>query len=167
PKYLRTLASHYQTGATMSDELIERLVASRNTSGAIRELRQVSRGIYDMDIHSITKAGTIDVVAHYNELSERIALANYGDAHLFKAATFSHIMQGYDCGYYSYMWASVISADMFSARFGGQDSDAVAGAAFRSEILQPGGACDPSESIERFLGRAPSNRAFLQTIGLN
>ncbi|KAJ2530041.1 metalloendopeptidase [Coemansia sp. RSA 1935] len=167
PKSLRTLASHYQTGATMPDELIERLVASRNTSGAIRELRQVFRGIYDMDIHRITKPGAIDVVAHYNELSERVALANYGGAHVFKAATFSHIMQGYDCGYYSFMWASVISADMFSARFSGQDSDAEAGAAFRSEILQPGGACDPSASVERFLGRAPSNRAFLQTIGLN
>ncbi|KAJ2503750.1 metalloendopeptidase [Coemansia sp. RSA 1972] len=167
PKSLRTLASHYQTGAAMSDELIGRLVASRNTNGAIRELRQVFRGIYDMDIHRITKAGAIDVVAHYNKLSEQVALANYGDARVFKAATFSHMMQGYDCGYYSFMWASVISTDMFSARFGGQDSDAVAGTAFRSEILQSAGACDPSASIERFLGRAPSNRAFLQTIGLN
>ncbi|KAJ2124850.1 metalloendopeptidase [Coemansia sp. RSA 720] len=167
PKSLCTLASHYQTGATMSDELIERHIASRNTNGAIRELRQVFRGLYDMDIHRITKAGTIDVVGHYNELSKRVALANYGDTRVFKAATFSHMMQGYDCRYYSYMWASVISADMFSARFSGPDSDAVAGAAFRSEILQPGGACDPSACIERFLGRAPSNRAFLQTIGLH
>ncbi|KAJ2345322.1 metalloendopeptidase, partial [Coemansia sp. RSA 2618] len=103
-----------------------------------------------------------------------VALANYGGADVCRAATFGHPMQGYDCRYYSFMWAAVFSADMFAARFAkDNESDSRedrcssnAGMAYRTEILQLGGTRDPLVSIERFLGRKPSNRAFLQAIGL-
>ncbi|KAJ2352661.1 metalloendopeptidase, partial [Coemansia sp. RSA 2618] len=79
PAALRTLGAHHRTGAPIPGDLITRLVRARTKGSAVRELRQVFRGLYDLDIHS-TADGNIDVGARYNELSVQVALANYGGA---------------------------------------------------------------------------------------
>ena len=46
--FLRTFAFHYETGEPMSDELIEKIIASQNFNVAMACLRQVSFGLLDM-----------------------------------------------------------------------------------------------------------------------
>ncbi|KAJ2852388.1 metalloendopeptidase [Coemansia brasiliensis] len=163
PSVLQQIAIHYQTNEPIPLELVSRLIAAKTHGSAIKTLQQVARGQYDLEIHNSPQG--IDVKQHYNKLTADIALANYGDAQVCRAATFAHLVQGYDCGYYSFVWAMVFCADMFATRFGNDKQCAKAGADFRSEILQKRYR-DPLLCIQRFLGRQPTHNAFLLSIGL-
>ncbi|KAJ2889743.1 metalloendopeptidase [Coemansia aciculifera] len=94
-------------------------------------------------------------------------MSNIGDHDTWEAATFGHMMGGYDVGYYGYMWSQVFSADMYESRF---VKDGIfnpqTGLDYRYEILRPGGSRDAMVSLEKFLGRKPNNLAFLKSIGL-
>jgi Zn-dependent oligopeptidase len=85
----------------------------------------------------------------------------------FFPAGFGHLMGGYDAGYYGYLWSEVYGDDMFS-RFEalGVTSPEV-GSAYRGEILEPNGIRDAIDLLRAFLGREPSNEAFLGKIGIS
>jgi Zn-dependent oligopeptidase len=72
----------------------------------------------------------------------------------------------YDAQYYSYKYAEVFSADMYSVfkERGVMNGDV--GRRYRDEILAPGGERDSMEGLVAFLGRRPTQDAFLRHIGL-
>ena len=81
--------------------------------------------------------------------------------------TFTHIFSGgYAAGYYSYLWAEVLSADAFD-RF---ETEGVlnrdVGAAWRRAILAVGGSRPALESFVEFRGREPTPDALLRSYGL-
>jgi thimet oligopeptidase len=78
-------------------------------------------------------------------------------------ASFSHLMGGYEAGYYSYMWSEVLALDMLSA-FQGNLLDPVVGQRYRRSILEPGGSRPPQELVEEFLARKPNSQAFYAEI---
>ena len=81
-------------------------------------------------------------------------------------ASFGHMMGGYDAGYYGYLWAKVYGDDMFS-RFEDEGiTSREVGAEYRREILERGGSADAEDLLRNFLGREPSNAAFLRQLGL-
>jgi Zn-dependent oligopeptidase len=83
----------------------------------------------------------------------------------FRLASVQHLV-GYDAGFYGYLWAKVIGDDLFS-RFEHEGIlDPSVGAAYRREILEPGGGAAASAVVERFLGRAPDEDAYLRLNGL-
>jgi Zn-dependent oligopeptidase len=82
------------------------------------------------------------------------------------AASFGHMMGGYDGGYYGYLWSEVFAADMFT-RFEKEGVlNPAVGRAYRDTILAKGRTEDASALLEQFLGRAPSEAAFLHGLGL-
>jgi Zn-dependent oligopeptidase len=85
----------------------------------------------------------------------------------YPQASFGHLMGGYDAGYYGYLWSEVYAADMFQ-RFAKEGLlNPVTGADYLRWILQPGGTQDPFVLITGFLGRAPTQDAFLKGLGLS
>ncbi|KAI8326244.1 zincin [Martensiomyces pterosporus] len=166
PSVLRQFAVHYKTGEPIPDQLVKRLVAAKNESAGLFNLRQVFFGLYDMGIHN-TADGKVDVKELYTTLREEIGRFKNGDIDTWGSSTFGHMMGGYDSGYYGYLWSEVFSADMFASRFlkDGIDNPKT-GLDYRREVLLPGGSRDASVSLEMFLGRAPNNKAFLKSIGL-
>ncbi|PHU27249.1 Organellar oligopeptidase A, chloroplastic/mitochondrial [Capsicum chinense] len=85
-------------------------------------------------------------------------------------ASFCHIFAGgYTAGYYSYMWAEVLSADAFSAfeDVGLENEKAVkeTGQRFRQTVLALGGGKAPLEVFVLFRGREPSPEALLRHHG--
>lgn len=73
----------------------------------------------------------------------------------------------YSAAYYGYMWAEVISADMFATRFESNCMDAAAGASYRKQVLAPGGTGKIMEHLAAFLGgREPQQEPFLRARGI-
>ena len=60
--FLRTFAFHYQTGEPLPDDLIERIVKSRNFMAAYGCLRQVSFGLLDMAYYTKKEAFDDDII---------------------------------------------------------------------------------------------------------
>ncbi|KAJ2713742.1 metalloendopeptidase, partial [Coemansia spiralis] len=164
PAVLRRFAVHHKTGEPIPEDLVARLVAAKNEGLGMLHLRQIFFGLYDMAIHS-TRDGDVDVCALFQELREQITRLSSGGTGGGGAATFGHLLGGYDANYYSYLWAKLFSADMYLSRFKKDGLDhAQTGLDYRRIILQPGGSRDAMASMEQFLGRRPNDQAFLSSI---
>jgi oligopeptidase A len=80
---------------------------------------------------------------------------------------FTHIFAGgYAAGYYSYLWAELLSADAFARFEENAVLDRDVGAAYRRSILAVGGSRPALESFVEFRGREPQADALLRSYGL-
>ena len=81
--------------------------------------------------------------------------------------SFSHIFAGgYAAGYYSYLWAEVLSADAFSKFEEDGIFNRETGQSFLDNILTRGGSEEPMVLFERFRGRKPTLDALLRHKGI-
>ena len=165
-EFLSKFAVHYKTGEALPEELIGKIVKSRNYNVAYATIRQVSFGLIDMALHSVTKplCGNLmkvecDSVSKVNLLPE---VKGTG-----QTVHFGHIMDGgYAAGYYSYKWAEVLEADAFKAfKEKGVFSKEMA-ERFRSCILSKGGTEPPMQLYERFRGKKPTIDAMMERDGI-
>ena len=79
-------------------------------------------------------------------------------------ARFSHIVGGYDAGYYSYIWAQVFVEDAFSVFKKAGITNKKMGKKYKEEILNAGATRDENKSLQALLGRKPNNKAFIKEI---
>ena len=165
-EFLRTFAFHYETGEPMPDELIERIVASRNFQAAMGCLRQVSFGLLDMAYYTQKDEFTADIIPFEKQAWEKAILGKQR-TDTCMTTQFSHIMAGgYSAGYYSYKWAEVLDADAFSVfKKEGIFNQATA-QRFRDNILSKGGTEHPMTLYKRFRGCEPSIDALLERNGI-
>ncbi len=154
-------ARHHVTGEPIPAALVERLVATRDLDIGIKTARQCYFGLVDLAYH---QAEPVDLEAADRDACRTVGLPFHEGT--FFPPGFGHLMGGYDAGYYGYLWSKVYGDDMFS-RFeeAGVMSPAV-GAAYRREILEPNGSRDGIDLLRAFLGREPSNEAFLRNLGI-
>ncbi len=164
--FLRTFAFHYKTGEPMPDELIARIVASRNFMAAYACMRQVSFGLLDMAYYTRRDAFDENIVAFEKKAWERaVVTPQLPDTCM--TVQFSHIMAGgYAAGYYSYKWAEVLDADAFSVfkKEGIFNRDTAQ--RFRDCILSKGGTEHPMTLYKRFRGQEPTIDALLERNGI-
>jgi len=164
--FLRTFAFHYQTGEPLPDELIRRIVKSRNFMVATACLRQVSFGLLDMAYYTKKDAFTDDIIP-FEKKAWKKAILGEQLPDTCMTVQFSHIMAGgYAAGYYSYKWAEVLDADAFSVfkRHGIFDQETAQ--RFRDNILSRGGTEHPMTLYKRFRGGEPTIDALLKRNGI-
>ena len=164
--FLNTFARHYQTSEPMPDELIDRVVRSRNFNVAYACIRQVSFGLLDMAYYTLDHPFEGDVMPFEREAWKRTVLLPQ-EPDTCMSVQFGHIMSGgYAAGYYSYKWAEVLDADAFSLfKQHGIFSREIA-TRFRKEILSKGGTEHPMTLYRRFRGQDPSIDALLERNGI-
>lgn len=165
-EFLRTFAFHYQTGEPMPDELIEKVIASRNYGSATACLRQVSFGLLDMAYYTQKEEFTDDIIS-FEKKAWAPAIIDEQRMDTCMTVQFSHIMAGgYAAGYYSYKWAEVLDADAFSVfKKEGIFNQATA-QRFRDNILSRGGTEHPMILYKRFRGQEPTIDALKERDGL-
>ena len=160
--FLRTFAFHYQTGEPLPDELIERIVKSRNFMAAYGCLRQVSFGLLDMAYYTKKEPFDEDIIPFEKKAWEK-AMVTPQLPDTCMTVQFSHIMAGgYAAGYYSYKWAEVLDADAFSMFKKNGIFDQHTAQSFRDNILSKGGTEHPMALYKRFRGQEPTIEALLQ-----
>jgi peptidyl-dipeptidase Dcp len=166
PDVLRRFARHYQTGAPMPEELLQRLIAARNFNQGFATVEYLASAFVDLDFHSLPlagadpkgfEAGTLSRIGMPGEIVMRHRPPHF--AHIFSGG-------GYAAGYYSYMWSEVLDADAFEAfEEAGDIFDPATAKRLRETIYAAGGSRDPADAYKAFRGRLPSPDALLRKRG--
>ena len=165
-EFLRTFAFHYKTREPIPDELIDRIIKSRNFMAGHACLRQVSFGLLDMAYYTQTKPFNEDIISFEKKAWEK-AILNKQLPNTCMTVQFSHIMAGgYAAGYYSYKWAEVLDADAFSVFKKNGIFDQKTAQSFRDNILSKGGTEHPMTLYKRFRGQEPTIKALLERNGI-
>lgn len=169
---LAGMSAHAQTGATLPQELFDKMLAAKNFQSGMQMLRQIEFSLYDMRLHAEYAAERPEMIfSVMNEVRARVAVVPVPEFNRF-AHSFSHIFAGgYSAGYFSYKWAEVLSADVF-ALF----EEAVAqgapllnqnlGQRYWREVLAVGGSRPAMDSFKALRGREPQVDALLRHSGL-
>ncbi len=163
---LKHLTAHVDTGAPLPHALFERMRAARNFHSGLATLRHVELALVDMRLHA--EAGAPQRIAQIGaEVRADVAVLEPPDFSR-PLHTFTHIFGGaYAAGYYSYKWAEVLSADVWSAfEEAAGVLDVETGRRLRQSVFESGGSRSALESFEAFRGRAPRIDALLRHQGL-
>ena len=164
--FLRTFAFHYLSGEPLPDDLIDRIVKSRNFLVAYSCMRQVSFGLLDMAYYTLDKPFNEDI-RQFEKKAWAPAIVTKQLPETCMTVQFSHIMAGgYAAGYYSYKWAEVLDADAFSVFKQNGIFDRTTARRFRDCILSKGGTEHPMTLYKRFRGQAPTIDALLRRNGI-
>lgn len=164
---LAFISGHYETGEPLPKAKLEQLLAAKNFQAAMFVLRQLEFGLFDFRLHTeYDPAKQGQVLELLKEVKEKVAVAK-GVEWARTPHSFSHIFAGgYAAGYYSYLWAEVLSADAYS-RFEEEGIFNVeTGQSFLDNILTRGGSEEPMVLFERFRGRKPTLDALLRYKGI-
>ena len=165
-EFLRTFAFHYQTGEPIPDELIARIIKSRNYNVAYACLRQVSFGLLDMAYYTKKDEFTDDIIP-FEKKAWKKAMVTEQLPDTCMTVQFSHIMAGgYAAGYYSYKWAEVLDADAFAVFKKHGIFDQNTAQSFRDNILSKGGTENPMALYKKFKGGEPTIDALLKRNGI-
>lgn len=162
--------------ATMSDDLIAKVINSTQLLGGLDTLRQIWFALYDQNLSQLTssdEAKSLDVTILYNTLGRNVTMIpdpsdlpstsgsdnnneiNNNDPNKWGhgESTFSNIQDRYAGTYYAYQWCLVYAEDVFYSAFVDDPFSSEVGMRFRTQVLQPGGARDLKRILEEFLGR--------------
>ncbi|HSS06486.1 MAG TPA: M3 family metallopeptidase, partial [Rhodanobacteraceae bacterium] len=164
---LDLFARHYETGERLPDALFQRMQAARHFHAGLFLVRQLEFALFDFRIHrEFDPARGARALEILDEVRREVAVMRPPAWQRFPHA-FTHVFAGgYAAGYYSYLWAEVLSADAFD-RF---EKEGIfnrdVGAAYRKSILAVGGSRPALESFIEFRGREPKPDALLRSYGL-
>ncbi len=169
---LDLFARHVDTGERLPDELFQRMLAARHFHAGLFLVRQLEFALFDFLLHMeydpAEGARTLTVL---EEVRKQVAVLHPPAWQRFPHG-FSHIFAGgYAAGYYSYLWAELLSADAFGefeehAGEAGSVIDRATGDRFRREFLAVGASRPALESFVAFRGRKPQPEALLRSHGL-
>ena len=169
---LDLFARHYETGERLPDELFERMLAARYFQAGLFLVRQLEFALFDFTLHlEYDPAEGARTMGVLDEVRKQVAVL-YPPAWQRFPHGFSHVFAGgYAAGYYSYLWAELLSADAFGAfeeqaEKGGSAIHRTTGDHFRREVLSVGASRPALESFIAFRGRKPQPEALLRSHGL-
>jgi Zn-dependent oligopeptidase len=164
---LSLFAKHYENGASIPMELVQKIKEAATFNEGMQTLRQLSFGLLDMNWHAGASPENIENVKEFETEA-------FKDTQLYPdveencmSTSFSHIFQGgYSAGYYSYKWAEVLDADAFEHFKENGIFNKEVGKAFKDTVLSQGGTQKPMELYLKFRGKKPSPDALLKRAGL-
>ena len=166
PQVMKTYAKHYETGALIPEELIEKIqhAATFNQGFIMTEL--LSAAILDMDYHTLAQADDLDVNAFEQASMDRMGMIPEIIVR-YRSTNFNHVFGGgYAAGYYSYTWAEVLDADAYQAFVEtGDIYNQTVAASYRHNILEKGDADEAMQLYLNFRGKEPDSKALLKKRG--
>jgi peptidyl-dipeptidase Dcp len=167
PELLTAYARHYQTGAVIPAELVQKLRNSSLFNQGFETVEYLAASILDMTWHKMTQPqpglgvdefenGAMAAIGLIPEITPR-----------YRSTYFNHIFNGgYSAGYYVYIWAEQLDADAFEAFKEKGLFDKATALSFRTNVLEKYGALELMPQYVAFRGAEPKIEALLKRRGL-
>lgn len=169
PEILSNYAVHYETGESLSLELLEKVSASAQFNEGFRSTEYLAASLLDQAWHQRSvdelpdAEGVLDFEA--NALNEAGAYFEVVPPR-YRTTYFSHIVGGYSAGYYSYIWSEVLDADTVEWFIENDGLQRDNGDHFRATLLSRGGSEDAMTLYRNFRGRDAALEPLLKRRGL-
>ena len=170
PEVLANYAIHYETGQSMPQELLEKVLSTQTFNQGFETTEYLAASILDQALHQLTpeEIPVGDEIMEFERSTfEGAGIVLDSVPPRYRSTYFSHIMGGYHAGYYSYIWSEVLDADSVDwfKENGGLTREN--GDHFRQTLLSRGGADDAMTLFRKFRGRDPDITPLLERRGLN
>lgn len=167
PEVLNRFALHHKTGKPMPKELLARIDKSKTFNQGFATVEYLASALVDMKLHSLENPGNIDP-----NRFERDTLAALGMPKELpmrhRMPQFSHVFsgEGYAAGYYAYLWADALTADVWEAFAEGTGAwDPEVAGNFYNKVLSKGNTVDPAGAFRAFRGRDVDTNALMRDRG--
>ncbi|HSR64361.1 MAG TPA: M3 family metallopeptidase, partial [Xanthomonadaceae bacterium] len=169
PQILANYAKHYQTGAPMPKELLDKVIASQKFNQGFETTEYLGAAMLDQNWHQLPPEQIPDaagVMPFEAAALQKDGVDFYAVPPRYRTPYFSHIMGGYAAGYYAYIWSEVLDADSVEwfKQNGGLKREN--GDHFRDTLLSRGGSADALVLFKNFSGRDPYIEPLLVRRGL-
>ena len=163
---LDLFAKHYETGADIPKDLVQKIKSSQKHLVGYSCMRQLNFASLDMAWFTTDPKTIKSVVDFETKATEKTKVLENIEGSNFSCA-FSHIFTGmYSAGYYSYKWAEALDADVFEYFKEKGIFDKELASMFEIHILSKGGSDHPMTLFKNFRGREPDPDALLRRDGL-
>ena len=161
---LTAMSGHHVTGAPLPADLFDRMLAARHFQAGMALVRQIEFALFDLLLHRGTLGD--DPMTVIEAVRDEVAVIRPPAWHRFPHAFLHIFAMNYASGYYSYLWAEVLSADGFGKFAEAGIVDRATGDAFRAEVLSRGATRPAAENFRAFRGRDADLGPLLTRYGL-
>jgi peptidyl-dipeptidase Dcp len=165
PEVLNMYAKHYKTNNIIPAELVEKIKNSGYFNQGFDNVEIMAASLLDMTYHSLEAPVKIDIQSFEKEYFRKIGLIPEIVSR-YRSTYFTHIVGGYDSGYYSYTWAAVYDNDAFEAFKEKGIFDRTVAASYRKNILEKNGTMDAMQMYLNFRGKDAVIEPLLKNRGL-
>jgi thimet oligopeptidase len=158
PTVLGQFARHFETGAPLPDDVVQKLRASKEFGKGLWTRRQMFLSAVSLEYFS--RAPGFDPEAVLVELQEKFTpfRHEHREGTHYQLA-FGHL-EGYSAAYYTYVWSMVIAKDLETEFKKNGYLDAATARRYRQAVLEPGGSRPAAELVRKFLGREYGFEAY-------
>ena len=168
PFVFANYAKHYQTGATMPQELVDKIKKSRTFNQGYALTEYLAAALLDMSWHTLAPtAGLQDVNVFEPAALKQFRIDLPQVPPRYHTTYFSHIWGGgYSAGYYAYLWSEVLAHDAYYwfKEHGGMTREN--GRRIREMVLSRGNTESVDAMYRAFRGRDPVVEPLLIERGL-
>jgi len=169
PEVLKEYARHHETDEPVPDEMLAKLKAAKSFNQGFETIEYTSCALLDMALHQVEEYGDdFDISKFEKDELERLGMPK-GIIMRHRPAHFQHLFASshYAAGYYVYLWAEVLDADVFAAfKETGDVFDPETAKNVRKFIYSSGNTDAPDELFRKFRGRDPEIQFMLEKKGL-
>jgi peptidyl-dipeptidase Dcp len=169
PKILPHYAVHYQTGQTIPQEMIQKVLAARTFNQGYEVGEVLEAAHLDLDWHSLGADAPMQDVDGFE--ADALAKSGYDTADVpsrYRSSYFLHIWSnGYSAGYYAYPWTRMLGQDAFNWFESHGGLTRANGQRFRDMVLSRGNTEDYAEMYRSFAGHDPQIQPYLDYYGLS
>ena len=170
PEILANYAKHYQTGAAMPQELLDKVLATSKFNQGFATTEYLGAAMLDQSWHQRAAKDLPEasgVVAFENAALQANRTDYAPVPPRYKTPYFSHIMGGYAAGYYAYIWSEILDAGTVKWFKDNGGLSRANGQRFRDELLSRGGSVDATQLYKNFTGSEPNIQPLLERRGLD
>ena len=172
PEILAQYANHWETGAPIPAELVEKVQKGLKFNQGFTTGELCAASILDMKWHELSSKelaafqGAEDVRAFEEKVCKEMGLIDEIIPR-YRTSYFNHIMgSGYSAGYYGYLWSEVLAVDAWEKFKEDGIFNKATAQSFRKTFLEKGGSEEPMVLYKQFRGAEPDPSALLRARGL-